>query len=83
MIIIYPTNSFLTAQKAVGAKGFKAIFTEIRDPGSTCDQFRCASSAYCIQKDLHCNGIPNCGHFDNSDELNCKCDHVLIANLKN
>ena len=70
-------NSFLTAQKAVGAKGFKAIFTEIRDPGSSCDQFRCASSGYCIQKNLHCNSITNCGHFDQSDELDCECSHSL------
>jgi len=75
--------TFLTAQKAVGAKGFKASFTEIRDKGSTCDQFRCASSGYCISANLYCNSIPNCGHFDRSDELNCKkvveIDFVMIG----
>jgi len=65
-------NRFITAQKAVGAKGFKASWTEIREPGSSCDQFRCASSGYCIPSNLRCNSIQNCGNSDQSDETNCK-----------
>ncbi len=66
------TFRFITAQKAVGAKGFKASWTEIREPGSLCDQFRCASSGYCIPSSLRCNSIQNCGNSDQSDEINCK-----------
>lgn len=63
--------TFITAQKAVGAKGFKASWTEIREPGSSCDQFKCASSGYCVSSNLHCNAIKNCGNNDQSDEMNC------------
>jgi hypothetical protein len=75
--------TFLTAQKAVGAKGFKASWTEIREPGSSCDQFRCASSGYCIPSSLRCNSIQNCGNSDQSDEINCtkapQINFVLIS----
>ena len=66
--------SFITAQKAVGAKGFKASWTEISESSSSCDakQFRCASNKHCIPLELKCNNINNCGKNDNSDELNCK-----------
>lgn len=53
----------------------------------TCDQFECRGgeycldegkricvekTKYCIHKSLQCDGIPNCGERDNSDEENCK-----------
>ena len=77
-------SRFLTAQKAVGAKGFKASFTEIREPSdkTVCDKtlFKCASSGYCISSSLKCNSISNCGHFDRSDEKGCKSDHKFKIN---
>ena len=27
---------------------------------------------YCIAKSLRCNGVPNCGVYDHSDEDGCK-----------
>jgi len=71
-------NRFITAQKAVGGKGFKASWTEIREPGSSCNQFRCASSGYCISSSLYCNDIRNCGNNDQSDEINCKLTNGII-----
>jgi len=62
--------SFYVADKAVGAKGFKAIWSEIKDT-SNCQEFRCAHSMICIPLNLRCNGINNCGANDNSDELKC------------
>jgi len=62
--------SFFFADKAVGAKGFKAIWTEFKDT-SNCQEFRCAKSQICIPRTLRCNGINNCGHMDTSDEMNC------------
>ena len=62
------------ADKAVGAKGFKAIWTEIKDTGN-CQEFQCTESKLCIPRSLRCNGINNCGPIegglDNSDEINC------------
>ena len=61
---------FFVADKAVGAKGFKAIWTEIKDT-SNCQEFRCTNSKICIPRNLRCNGINNCGSMDISDEENC------------
>ncbi|KAK3861107.1 hypothetical protein Pcinc_032888, partial [Petrolisthes cinctipes] len=62
--------AFLTADKAVGAKGFEGIWTEIQD-SPKCEQFLCSKSNFCISKNLRCNGVPNCGYGDLSDEDNC------------
>ncbi len=58
------------ADKAVGAKGFKGIWTEIKD-STNCQEFKCTQSKICIPRSLRCNGINNCGPMDTSDELNC------------
>ena len=63
-------SRFFFADKAVGAKGFKAIWTEFKDT-SNCQEFRCAKNQICIPRTLRCNGINNCGHMDTSDEMNC------------
>lgn len=78
--------SFVTADKAVGSEGFRATWTEIQDPSPLpvpsssssppasslpCDHFKCSSNNYCISPKLKCNGIHNCGKFDDSDESNC------------
>ncbi|GAB6032822.1 CUB domain containing protein 2 [Chamberlinius hualienensis] len=61
---------FITADKAVGAQGFEAIWTAISDdPG--CDKFLCKVSNFCIPISMHCNGVQNCGYGDDSDEQNC------------
>ncbi|OQR78514.1 cubilin-like [Tropilaelaps mercedesae] len=83
---------FMTAAKAVGNQGFKAVWTEIRDDDETCTApkapitssagtgtaktgsaggLRCANGR-CISAKLVCNGLPNCGPGDDTDELNCQ-----------
>lgn len=63
---------FFIADKAVGAKGFKAIWTEIRDPRECgLNGYQCSTSKYCISDQLKCNGINNCGATDKSDEMDC------------
>lgn len=72
--------SFLIAAKAVGAKGFKAVWTEIRGlPGGDgpCQGFVCKKTGYCISETLKCNNVNNCGkdeekRKDKSDEADCK-----------
>ncbi|XP_049849877.1 cubilin isoform X2 [Schistocerca gregaria] len=59
--------SFISADKAVGAEGFRAVWTEVLDSGA-CDQFSCAASNFCIASRLRCNREPNCGANDRSDE---------------
>ncbi|CAG0891432.1 unnamed protein product [Darwinula stevensoni] len=61
---------FITADKAVGAQGFQAIWTEIKDDPH-CDGFHCSKNGYCISDNLRCNGYENCGVGDKTDELNC------------
>ncbi|PSN56363.1 hypothetical protein C0J52_03754 [Blattella germanica] len=63
--------SFVSADKSVGAQGFRAVWTEVTE-GSTCEQFRCKNSNYCISNTLKCNRVHNCGHGDSSDEMNCE-----------
>ena len=75
---------FFLADKSVGAKGFKATWTEVKDlhRNQMCppDMFRCQSSEFCISKQLTCNGMHNCGQdkFGNPDQSDekqgfCKC----------
>jgi len=65
--------SFYLADKGVGAKGFKAIYTEVKETLS-CNgpnEFQCKSTGYCISRALQCNHVRNCGAEDNSDEEEC------------
>ncbi|XP_071055238.1 cubilin isoform X2 [Onthophagus taurus] len=62
--------SFITADKAVGAKGFKIIWTEIQE-GPSCDEFQCEKNGFCIPNKLRCNKMQNCGADDGSDEADC------------
>ncbi|GLH08018.1 Cubilin homolog [Gryllus bimaculatus] len=62
--------SFISADKSVGAQGFRAVWTEVKE-GPDCDQFKCEKSSYCIADTLRCNKVANCGADDRSDELNC------------
>ena len=74
--------SFITADKSKGSGGFKATWTEVRDTPATCDKFKCASNNYCISPRLKCNGIHNCGKYDDSDEANCKyCSTAIQSAL--
>ena len=76
-------SRFFFADKAVGAKGFKAIWTEFKDT-SNCQEFRCAKNQICIPRTLRCNGINNCGHMDTSDEMNCVTEsEVSIISILN
>ncbi|KAM0732404.1 Cubilin [Formica fusca] len=65
--------SFISADKAVGQQGFRAVWTEV-NTNTPCqdDEFLCSKSKYCIAEPLHCNNIDNCGPDDTSDEENCK-----------
>lgn len=63
--------SFITADKAVGAQGFKLVWTEVME-GPSCDEFQCSKSGFCIPEHLRCNEIINCGANDDSDEADCK-----------
>ncbi|XP_043677575.1 tolloid-like protein 1 isoform X2 [Vespula pensylvanica] len=63
--------SFISADKAVGQLGFRAIWTEININGDCPNQFLCSKNKYCISKTLRCNKIKNCGPNDTSDEENC------------
>jgi len=66
--------SLYLADKAVGAKGFKAIWTEIKDQAScqnAAHEFKCKNSSYCISRKLVCNHVRNCGKDDRSDEMEC------------
>ncbi|XP_071036301.1 cubilin-like isoform X2 [Parasteatoda tepidariorum] len=63
--------SFATAEKAIGAEGFKAVWTEITET-EDCDQLKCRDSGYCIAGNLRCNKEPNCGWSDRSDEEECE-----------
>ncbi|KAI5755333.1 hypothetical protein M8J77_016053 [Diaphorina citri] len=63
--------SFISAEKSVGAQGFKATWTEVSLPKNPCNEFRCSKSKYCIPKKLQCNKRMNCGADDDSDEKNC------------
>ncbi|XP_046405387.1 tolloid-like protein 1 isoform X1 [Ischnura elegans] len=72
--------SFISADKSVGAQGFRAVWTEIKDSVEApvgavekpCDGgFVCLRSGFCISERLTCNKVPNCGYDDRSDEANC------------
>ncbi|CAH0553998.1 unnamed protein product [Brassicogethes aeneus] len=74
--------SFVIADKAVGAQGFKAVWTEVLE-GPSCDEFQCEQSGFCIPDKLRCNQVNNCGHEDTSDEANCAVeeppeDHSIV-----
>lgn len=69
MIYIY---SFISADKAVGQQGFRAVWTEVSMNTDCENQFLCSKSKYCIDESLRCNNIDNCGPDDSSDEENCK-----------
>jgi hypothetical protein len=62
---------FISADKAVGAQGFRAVWTEVSE-GPDCEQFMCAKSSFCISKKLKCNRLENCGADDQSDEMDCE-----------
>ena len=84
--MFYYNFRFYIADKSVGAKGFKATWTEVKD-GPTCppEMFQCKYSRFCISKQLTCNGMHNCGQDDHgnrdqSDEQACKltCINFLV-----
>ncbi|XP_014468464.1 PREDICTED: dorsal-ventral patterning tolloid-like protein 1 isoform X2 [Dinoponera quadriceps] len=63
--------SFISADKAVGQQGFRAVWTEVSKNTDCQDQFLCSKNKYCIAESLRCNNIDNCGPDDASDEENC------------
>ncbi|XP_021914332.1 cubilin isoform X4 [Zootermopsis nevadensis] len=65
--------SFISAEKSVGAQGFRAVWTEVSE-GPYCEQFTCAKSSFCISMKLICNRLDNCGADDQSDEMNCSVE---------
>ena len=69
---LYNVHSFISADKAVGQQGFRAVWTEVSMNTDCENQFLCSKSKYCINESLRCNNIDNCGPDDSSDEENCK-----------
>ncbi|XP_063909054.1 dorsal-ventral patterning tolloid-like protein 1 isoform X3 [Zophobas morio] len=65
--------SFVTADKAVGAQGFKVVWTEVQE-GPSCEEFQCKKNDFCIPDKLRCNMVNNCGADDNSDEADCESE---------
>ncbi|XP_065169996.1 bone morphogenetic protein 1 isoform X3 [Atheta coriaria] len=65
--------SFIAADKAVGAQGFRAVWTEVQE-GPSCDEFQCKKSNFCIPNKLRCNGVNNCGASDRTDEDDCSVE---------
>ncbi|XP_022253784.1 cubilin-like isoform X3 [Limulus polyphemus] len=63
---------FVTADKAVGSGGFKAVWTEVQEADTVCKGLLCGQSGFCISSSLKCNKLPNCGINDDTDEKNCK-----------
>lgn len=78
-----PLCRFIMADKAIGAPGFRAVWTEVQDgSNSNCQNshnnlFRCKKSQFCIPMELKCDGTRNCGlkdgEFDDSDEEDSTC----------
>ncbi|XP_008555290.1 cubilin isoform X1 [Microplitis demolitor] len=64
--------SFISSDKSVGQKGFRAVWTEVYK-ANECepDEFHCRGNNYCIAETLRCNNVDNCGPDDTSDEENC------------
>ncbi|XP_062560041.1 uncharacterized protein LOC134224624 [Armigeres subalbatus] len=74
--------SFTSADKAIGAQGFRIIWTEVQETpvGSSstlsllCEStyhWQCQISGFCLSDRLRCDGVKNCGASDNSDEMHC------------
>ncbi|EFN64302.1 Cubilin [Camponotus floridanus] len=63
--------SFISADKAVGQQGFRAVWTEVSTNIDCQNQeFQCSKNKYCIAESLRCNNFDNCGPDDASDEEN-------------
>ncbi|KAK2715939.1 hypothetical protein QYM36_010492 [Artemia franciscana] len=61
--------AFSIADKAVGAPGFRAVWTEVESiEEGYCSQFQCVVSRICLHKENLCDGLYNCGFNDTSDE---------------
>ncbi|XP_018056212.1 PREDICTED: bone morphogenetic protein 1 isoform X4 [Atta colombica] len=73
--------SFISADKAVGQQGFRAVWTEVSMNTDCENQFLCSKSKYCINESLRCNNIDNCGPDDSSDEENCAASAPLSPTL--
>nr|XP_029716235.1 cubilin isoform X3 [Aedes albopictus] len=74
--------SFTSADKAIGAQGFRIVWTEVQETpvgaSSTlsllCEStyhWQCQISGFCLSERLRCDGVKNCGASDNSDEMHC------------
>ncbi|XP_014670448.1 PREDICTED: uncharacterized protein LOC106811372 [Priapulus caudatus] len=76
---------FQTSPSALGNKGFRVVWTEV-SKNAECPLFYCEGGETCIGKDgkicsvrtrycidpsLVCDGVPNCGEADVSDEASC------------
>ncbi|XP_041354160.1 membrane frizzled-related protein-like [Gigantopelta aegis] len=82
-----------TSANTERSKGFQLVWSAVRLPeDGTCAQFTCAGGQhcyepaicmplerYCIDESLHCDGVPNCGPFDDSDERKCLREILIVA----
>ncbi|BFZ09635.1 hypothetical protein BsWGS_12673 [Bradybaena similaris] len=75
-------------------RGFKLLWLAfyIPNPPEVCDGFQCEGGQYCdngvlctslpkycISKQLVCDGVRNCGPFDDSDERKCTREILIMA----
>ena len=79
MWLIWLLWRFITADKVAGGRGFRAVWTEVKN-GAGCDQFLCKNNSFCIARHLQCDGTVNCGSNDDSDEAHCnyQSNHLYI-----
>ncbi|ESO87274.1 hypothetical protein LOTGIDRAFT_154773 [Lottia gigantea] len=85
---------FVTSQTNVNhGNGFKVSWTAVQMPeDGPCGQFQCGggkrciddmncepSPKYCIHRSLKCDGVPNCGPFDDSDERKCPREIIIMT----
>lgn len=60
------TLKYVTDNWGTERCGFHLIITAVKDPQTTCNDFKCKTREFCIHTDLVCDGVNHCA--DGSDE---------------
>ncbi|XP_071531869.1 uncharacterized protein loaf isoform X2 [Panulirus ornatus] len=60
------TLRYVTDQWGPEKNGFKLLITAFKDRKHSCLHFRCETTAFCVDRELTCDGVNHCG--DGSDE---------------
>ncbi|XP_050413393.1 uncharacterized protein LOC126827867 [Patella vulgata] len=67
-------------------QGFKILLTSVKDShngGCKTGYFWCSKQLICIPGELRCDGNPNCGLYDNTDEDGCAELDETVTSLLN